>query len=241
MAESQPIDLAISGGVAYYTWKENTSVGTPKESGAIWTIDGSIGAAPFEKLPDLRLHGDAQLFFGRVGYDTFIQGTGTPVNTDTDYFGLKFEGGAGWRITYRETSVEPFLGLAYRIWWRDILTTSVATGYLEWYRTLYGRIGIQAKHTLKKGITLYTTFSLDPMLWAEEKVYLGETLTFENGRQAGWEIEGGARWNHLEATGYWQATRFGESNVVISPGCPNGCIQPKSDQDIIGFKVGYLF
>ena len=143
IAETQPVDLAISGGMASYTWKENTAVGNPKESGAIWTIDGNIGAAPFGKAPQLRLGGDAQVFFGRVDYDTFIQTTGTPVNTDTDYFGLKFEGGAGW--------------------------------------------------------------------------------------------------THLEATVYWQATRFGKSNEVVSSGCPTGCLQPKSDQDVVGIKVGFVF
>jgi hypothetical protein len=95
--------------------------------------------------------------------------------------------------------------------------------------------GIKTKKVVDSIIQL--SFSLDPTLWTREQVDFPGVgrVVLQNGRRLGWTIEGRILWRHLEAKGYWQATRFGTSNQV------SGLSQPKSDQDMVGFQIGYRF
>jgi len=236
------IEAGVDVGTAYYRWWEFTTLGVIKEAGNIRTVGGHIAGVPLQKLPALKLRGNVLLFHGQVDYDTKTS-LGTPVKTTSNYLGFKVEGNTGWCFVYEQTCIEPFLGLAYRIWERDIDSTSIVQGYPELYSALYGKIGMRVDHKPQEGITIYTAWSIDPMLWARERIdwtsISGETLVVNNGRRVGWTIEGGAHWNYFEALAYWQATRLGKSNEVSCSGII--CFQPKSFQDVIGFKVGYLF
>jgi hypothetical protein len=240
------IEYGLDVGEAYYNWKEYTRCGTVEESGSMWTLGGYVAGAPFANVQPLRLRSDVEVFSGRVFYDTYY-GTVPACNPDTvdsNYLGFRGEGSAGWHMTFSQMQVEPFVSLAYRGWRRSV-GTDIAQGYPEWYRTLYGRIGVRADYILPWGMTFHSTFSFDPMLWVEEEIdwmtISGETLVVKNGRRVGWTIESGLQWRSLKATAYWQATRLGKSNEVSCQGGASICFQPKSIQDIIGFKLGYLF
>lgn len=237
-------------GVAYYTWKEYTSLGTLKESGPIWTLGWTYASSLSPETRSLRGHARIELFWGQVDYDTVALNLSTgatfPVNTDTRYLGLKLEWSAGWPIVLKSTNksdgekliistVEPFVGLAFRFWDRVIENSSNAGGGIELYRNLYARLGVSATQALNESITIYGSVSADPMLWAQQEAGAGGLLSFNNGRRPGWEIEAGARFRKINIATYWQATRFGKSDVV------SGFLQPKSNQDIIGIKFGYLF
>jgi hypothetical protein len=263
------LEIGQELGVAYYTWKEDTRFGTVKESGPIWTLGWSLSSVSQDTK--MKGHGNLEIFWGTVDYDTVaVDQFGnfvSFVNTDTSYLGFKIEGSTGWPIVLRsrdeneeigaddpiqgqddiETSetiedknhivftVEPFVGLAFRMWDRVIENSDVAAGGIELYRNLYARIGVSATQALNESMTIYETVSADPMLWAREKADAGGVLSFKNGRKVGWEIEAGARFRTVNIAAYWQATRLGKSDVV------SGFFQPKSDQDIIGLKFGYLF
>jgi hypothetical protein len=54
-----------------------------------------------------------------VDYDGQTQ-RGLPVNTDVSYVGTKAEGAIGWAIPLASSRLEPFAGLGYRWWLRDI-------------------------------------------------------------------------------------------------------------------------
>ncbi|GEM_PF-2980749 len=261
------LEISHQLGVAYYTWKEYTSLGTVKESGPIGTLGWSLSSSLPPEAKTLMAHAHFEIFGGQVDYDTKTQ-IGIPVNTNTDYLGFKVEGSMGWAIVLRSTYesmeqlqkriktkkikilktnkkrivtfVEPFVGLAFRYWDR-VIESSVdvqgnpASGSVELYSNIYARIGTNVSHMLNGHTTLYANFSLDPMLWASERVDIGQILVLSNGKRLGWEVEAGTRIKQVNFDVYWQATRLEKSNVV---GC---CFQPKSDQDIIGIKFGYLF
>jgi hypothetical protein len=256
----QALELGVDVGAMYYTWEEHVSGGNVTESGYLPTIGGSIAGVPLKKyVPELRLDFDAKGFYGQVGYDTKTQ-SGIQVNTDSSYWGFKFGGNTGWRMMALDQSyVEPFIGLVYDLWVRDIENATfptlvppfaaTASGYSELYQTLRGRVGLQTSVSLKvdsilgirpKGVVdsiIKLSFSVDPMIWTREQVDFPGVgrVVIQNGRRLGWTIEGGMLWWHLEVKGYWQAIRFGASNVA------SGLLQPKSDQDRIGFQLGYKF
>jgi hypothetical protein len=244
---SMPAAIALEAGVdvgtAYYNWQEQTSCGTAEETGPIATLGGYISGVPDKRQPALRLRSDLEFFMGQVDYDTFY-GACIASPHDTNYWGVKLEGSGGWRIAIGKHYLEPFLGFAYRTWQRDI-ESRAAQGYPEWYRTFYGRIGIRSSVKLSPGLTFKSAFSLDPMLAAREEVDwrsvagFREKIHIKNGRRLGWSVQTGIQLNHLEVVAYWQATRLGKSHSV-SCGSTT-CFQPKSSQDVIGFKLGYLF
>jgi hypothetical protein len=118
-------------------------------------------------------------------------------------------------------------------------------GYPEWYYTIVGRLGLRLDQTEAVGWRWYGVVSADPMLWATEVIDLtdatGEALYVENGLNIGWTLELGVRQGKADVGLFWQAVRFGESNVVACSLSSSGCVQPKSDQDILGVKFGVSF
>jgi hypothetical protein len=256
------IESRLDVGSAYYTLQEDTSQGTLKESGPIWTLGLSLSSSLTPETKTLRGHANVEVFWGQVDYDSKTQ-SGVPVNTDTNYRGFKIEASTGWPIVYQTDdesdelreqfkakgikilksnkkrvlfSVEPFIGLAVRWWDRMVENAAPTPGRIELYRTFYARAGILGSWMPKKSTEIYWAFSADPMLLAQERTQNSTGVLFlENGRRLGWEFEAGGRFQKISATAYWQATRLGESDVV------SGYSQPKSDQDIIGLKLGYLF
>ncbi len=118
-------------------------------------------------------------------------------------------------------------------------------GYPEQYQTIYARLGLRGAVPLTRSLTFHAGVSHDPMLWVRERVdYPGitsQTLILYNDPQAGWTAEGGVRSRSLDLTFYGKATRFGESNEVLCGSPPAPCIQPPSDQNIVGLRVGFTF
>jgi len=245
------IDYRLEASLARYHWTEDVGSVQPEEkNGPMYELGGYVVGSPFASRPELTLRGELQVFHASVDYDTFLLGSPqTAVDTQTVYWGAKHELDLGVRVKGGRTTVEPFMGLAYRWWQRYIKSTDSVTGYPEWYRTLYGRLGLRGEHWFSRRVALITTASVDPMLWARERIDLGdisgEILTVRNGKRSGWTLEIGVQQlapdgrHEVDASLFWQATRFGESNVVACGlGGSGGCLQPESDQNIIGLKIG---
>lgn len=230
-----------------YTWKEKTSCGTLVETGPRLAGGGHVSGAPLAPLPALRLRFDAQVALGLVDYDTAVQSGSfcIPVDTETFYAEFKTEGSVAWRLVLGDSRLEPFLGLAFRTWLRDILDTDSVQGYPEYYRLLYGRLGLRLLHEAAEDLRFTGTFSIDPMLVARETIdwegITGETLQVKNGERVGWTLEAGAHMRQFDLTAYWQAVRLGESNSVSCNNGLNICLQPESEQDIVGFRFGFVF
>lgn len=257
------VEYRLEGSIAAYRWVEDVEPLSAEESGPVLQLGGYVGNAPGPADAPVTVRGDVRLLLGHVGFDTYnvdlSSGSTTPIHTNSTYLGLTQEGSIGYRHRGGETtgSVEPFMGLGYRWWWREI---GGGSGYGEYYRLLYGRLGVRTDHPFSPTASFRMTLSIDPVLWAREKVDLsdfayprsgttfqGQRVTLKNGRRSGWTLELTLRQGNLDLTGFWQAVRLGESNHV---GCfesasplvaDDECWQPESTQDLFGVRVGVSF
>jgi hypothetical protein len=214
--------------------------------GPVVLLGGFVSGSPSASAPPLTLRGDVRILVGRVNYDTSTIGPPSiPVKTHTTYLGFTQEGTVGWRVDGPALRVEPFAGVAYRWWLRMIESTGSVSGYPELYRVLVSRVGFRFEQLGAAGWRVYGVGSVDPVLWARETIDLsditGEKVRVRNGKKPGWTLEVGLREATADVALFWQALRFGKSNVV--PCSPPGsiCWQPQSDQDIVGLKVGVSF
>jgi hypothetical protein len=257
------VEYRLDGSVAAYRWVEDFGSRSVKEFGPVLQLGGYVSGSPSTSFLPLTLRGDVRMLVGQVGYDTFeqdlITGALRPTKIDTSYLGFTQEGAIGLREGIESGYLEPFLGLGYRWWWRNIGSSA---GYTELYRLIYGRIGVRTEHGLGGALKFHTTFSLDPLLRAREQIDLtgsafndpnfggvlveGQRVTVKNGTRPGWTVEMGIRQDTIDVTGYWQAVRLAESNIVMCydsavPAARVLCSQPESHQDIFGLRVGVAF
>ncbi len=251
---ARAIEYRLEGSLAAYSWKEHTTPRPPKESGPMFLVGGYVAGTPVGAPPaDAEngrifalgtLRGEFDLFLGYVSYRTsLLLPPQNEVNTHTAYVGSRYEVSGGLRIGDGRTSIEPFVGLGYRWWLRDVRSNGQVTGYPERYWTIYGRYGLRWMAHVGEHAMLHATASLDPLLSAREEVDFsgisGETLRLRNGKRTGWTLEAGVGGETVEVAMFWRATRFGASNIV--PCSLGGCYQPQSDQNLIGVKVGLRF
>lgn len=243
---SHGADYRVEASLAAYQWVEATEPIAVEESGLMVTVGGWVSGSPTVQQPAIRLRGEVEFFTGWVGFDTaFLTAPDVGVSTHTLYFGSRQEGSMGWRFGSSHSSIEPFVGIGLRSWLRSIQSNSTVQGYPEFYRTVYTRLGLRGAHVLH-GKGVYGVASVDPLIWARETIDLtetiyNETLKVRNGKQVGWTLEVGLQFLTLDLGLYWRATRLGESNIVSCNVSASGCLQPRSDQDLIGLKVGWVF
>ena len=250
------LEYKLQAGLVAYRWTEDFDQGIPREAGPMLTLGGGVSGAPSSMLPAVTLRAAAQFFVARVNYDTFPNRPPYfSIHTHSTYLGFKYEGDAGWRAVFGSVGVEPFAGLTYRWWLRRIESTQIVAGYPELYNTIYGRVGLRADHRFAPGSAAHAAFSIDPMLWAKERIDLSETVvddgigglvrgeevTVKNGKRPGWTVEAGVQSGTLDLTAYWQVTRVGKSPRVRCYQGTSLCHQPASDQDIIGLNLGVAF
>lgn len=261
------MEYRLEGSVAQYRWVEDlgiSGISDPEELGPVFQLGGYASGFPSESLPALTLRGDVRLLVGRVQYDTYNQdlnnpGLLFPITTHTSYIGSTQEGTVGLRQGIEGGYLETFVGLGYRWWWRDL---GGDTGYPEYYRVIYGRVGLRTEHGLGRTMKFRAVFSVDPMLWARETIdfsgssfndpafgnvpVVGQRFTVENGLRPGWTIEMGIRQTNIDVTGYWQAVRLDESDLAVgydssTPAARRFFRQPESRQDILGLRLGVAF
>lgn len=255
------VEYRLEGDVAAYRWVEDLGSIEVKESGPVFQFGGYVSAAPSKSAAAMTLRGDLRVLVGQVDYEGFNQdlstGALTPATTDTTYLGITPEVSVGLRQGVESGYLEPFVGLGYRWWWRDI---GGNTGYPEYYNLIYSRLGLRMEHEIAGNLKFHSTFSVDPVLWARETIDLtesafldsggalvqGQRFTVKNGLRPGWTIEVGLQQARVNLTGYWQAVRIDESNSVrcydsVNPASRRSCFQPKSQQDIFGLRVGLSF
>ncbi|MBI4848624.1 MAG: outer membrane beta-barrel protein [Nitrospirae bacterium] len=224
-----------------FTWKEFDNGGDQllKESGPIYGV-GGLAKLDIKSLT-LKIRGE--LFGGRIDYDGQTQ-EGTPVQTDVDYLGVKIEGNIGYKFNLTERfSVEPFAGPGYRYWERDIKSTSLATGYLEKWSSVYVQAGIHSdiafyglgKVFVEGGIK----FPVHNENEADLSVLGSGTVTLEPGKKESFFAEAGVKWKMLRTAVFYEGLRFSKSEVVR--GGHQLWYQPESKGDIYGVNIGLTF
>lgn len=240
-------ELTVYPFVQYFTWKEFDDAGKRllKESGPQFGAGGAIKLALLQgDVGAMTLKGKLEVFGGQVDYDGQYQ-DGTPAKTDVDYIGLKQELTVGWAIPLRQVSIEPFAGLGYRWWLRDIKGSG---GYTEHWSTLYLLLGARSKYKISADSDFFIMGGAKYAFENENSIYdfpgVGD-VRLEPGNDWAAVAEGGIKYKHITASIYYENFIFpaspgvlksdslSHSNVIIS--------QPRSESEIIGIKVGWAF
>lgn len=242
----------------YFTWEEFNDRGERllKEKGPLF----GVGVAATVDLHDnfLFLGGKAELFGGRVDYDgqttdTDPQFDGLPVSTNVNYFGGKLETDFSWRLKGPAGFLEPFAGLGYRHWVRNIeasatdppVVVRTAEATEEWL-SLYARLGLRSTFYLSDTVRLSLEGGAKhPFLNRNYAEAFGRNITLEpRGR---WSAFGevGLQVDRFRPAFFYEGFRYASSPsiVVLDPrdGSFAEVFQPKSESDIFGISLSYAF
>ncbi len=223
--------------VESFTWKEFNDSGRQfvKESGPIYGL-GVSGKADITSALTLKSKGE--LFGGRVNYDGQTQ-AGAPLKTKTDYFGMKIEGDLGWKfIVAEKSSLEPFAGLGWRRWRRDIKDTSNATGGEELWSSIYARLGIRGDLAFSEKVKAFAEGGVKLPIYNQNKTNIID-VTLKPGNEASVFAEAGFKWAKLKASLFYEGMRFSKSAPVS--GIDFIVWQPESKADIYGVNAGVAF
>ncbi|MBI5419683.1 MAG: hypothetical protein HZA60_06320 [Deltaproteobacteria bacterium] len=236
----------LYGKVESFKWKEFDDGGNRllKESGPRYGV-GYSGSLIRDRA---FFRPRAEYFRGTVDYDGQTQ-SGTPVQTDTGYWGLKIEGDAGGIIPLANwISVEPFGGLGYSYWVRDIKSTGQAIGYKEYWDSVYLRLGLRGEGGPESSPSL-KAFGVIGVKWPFSNTNTADLpgigkVKLEPGHDPSLFAETGIRYRFLSAAFFYDSMRFSKSAEVIIPVSQTQTLvvfQPKSTADIFGVNLGLVF
>jgi hypothetical protein len=233
----------------YFDWKEfgDNNKRFVRESGPRFGIGGSYN---FEfRDHHLIVKPRLEILFGQVDYDGATQ-SGVPVKTDTNYVAGKVELDLGWRFgSLKKASIEPFGGIGFRGWNRDIKDSTAsngtpAYGYAEEWYTVYFRAGLRGDIALGEKARLFVEAGGKFPVFNENTAHfdeanLGPDVTLRPGNEPSWFAEAGVKYKVLKASFYYDSMRFSKSGVEYSGGV--GYYQPKSQADMYGIRIGVAF
>ena len=248
-------DISVYGYGGYFSWKEYNDGGSRivKESGPIF---GAGTAARVDLLQkSLILHGKAELFGTVVDYSGQTQSSvrefdERPVDSDTRYFGGKIEGDLGWRYSFDGGSLEPFFGIGYRTWLRDIdsstSTTEAGTrfpvsGATEYWDTIYTRYGLKGEVSVGTDTSLFLEAGAKYPLYTRneaEDTSAGD-VTIEPRSDWSAFAELGLRHKAFRPAIFYEGFRFKRSRNEEQAGYL--IWQPRSESDIVGISFAYSF
>ncbi len=248
----------VYGQVQSFTWKEyNNGRRLLKESGPIYAV-GYAGKYIFSDLITVRPRGE--LFGGEVDYDGQTQ-TGIPAKSDTSYVGIKTEGDIGVRFRMSEGfAMEPFAGLGWRAWERDIDDTVVFNGTsfvpvggaTELWSIFYARLGLRADLIANERLKFFAEGVAKVALynWEEAQdvciracpacITICQDVDLEPGKKTSYYAELGMKALRFKAALFYESLRFSESDVEPLGG-GFGVLQPKSEADMYGLNMGWSF
>lgn len=210
-----------------------------EESGMIYGV-GSLIRSDNRNAFNFKFKGE--LFGGSVDYDGQTQ-EGTPVKTDTDYFGFKLEGDSGYRFMIAEkSSLEPFVGLGLRWWKRDIQSTDEGIGYEETWSSFYVRAGIYGDHMISGQAKVFLEGGAKFPLYTRNEPDFSEfgleNPTLEPGSEVSLFAEAGLKWSKIKVAVFYEGMRFSESDLDDTY---NAFYQPESKADMFGVNIGLSF
>lgn len=237
--------LSVGAGLEDYHWQETIDGAplSPTETGlryAInlnWMQDGSHG---------LLFGYRGKLYAGRVHYDTYYQGTSTPVATTTRYSGVRHEGQLAYRTDAADYKLDYIGGLGLDTWQRSINNNGF--NQIEDFLVIYLRGGInlgRPSHEagfhggggLKYPVAIWEDAHLDSMGYDSNPILLPKP-DISLYAELGYRIN-----NRWDVIGYYDSWRFKQSDIVItsSGGTLYGIYQPESSMDAYGLRVMYSF
>lgn len=248
-------EISAYGYGGYFSWKEYDDGGSRllKESGPIFGAGAAARVDLHQRI--LILHGKAELFGTVVNYDGQTQAddpefSNRPVDSDTRYFGAKLEGDLGWRFPFERGSLEPFFGLGYRTWLRDIDNSTATTdtgvrfpvsGATEYWDTIYTRYGLKGEFSLGSDTALFMEAGAKYPLYTRneaEDTPAGD-VTIEPRAEWSAFAELGIRHKAFRPSIFYEGFRFKRSHNEAQAGYL--IWQPKSESDIVGISLAYIF
>ncbi|MBT1075733.1 hypothetical protein [Geobacter grbiciae] len=249
-------EISAYGYGGYFSWQEYTNAGSRvvRESGPIF---GAGAAARVDLLQrSLILHGKAELFGTVVDYAGQTQASSDPAennrpaDSDTRYFGGKIEGDLGWRFAFSGGSLEPFFGIGYRTWLRDIASSTATTetgrrfavgSATEYWDTIYTRYGLKGELPFGNETALFLEAGAKYPLYTRnraEDTSAGD-VTLEPRSDWSAFAELGIRHKAFRPALFYEGFRFRRSPVE-----QRGIYQihqPQSNSDIVGISFAYSF
>lgn len=243
-------------GYESFTWKEFDDFNGRllKESGPRY----EVGFAYSHEFPDhITLKPRIEVFGGDVDYKgqaCDIFGNCVPDNTTTRYVGYKFEFDLGGKIRTSKTfALEPFAGIGFRYWARDIKDSilpdgTFVVGYTEHWTTLYGRLGLRGDLYFARKSRVF--FEAGAKLPISTSNYINDpnvsyqSITLKPGNQTSFFAEVGVKLHVFKISAFYDSMRFKKSPIVYENDPFFGLVgflQPKSTSDIYGVRVGAAF
>lgn len=241
--------------VQYFHWQEES--GGRKlltESGPIYGIGTAVGLnlLQTDTSGSLLLKTKGELFGGVVDYDGQTQPPSSlPVKTDVTYFGGKGEVNLGWSFPTGRYSLQPFAGLGYRIWLRDLHDSTTrdgngqslrVQGYTETWESAYTKLGLTLTHTFDNGVGMFWEGGASFPFYNTNSVDVTGDGTVTVRPEGRWSAFGeiGVRTARIRTAVYYQGYRTDQSPAVrISQSV--SILQPRSTEDVVGVSVGYCF
>lgn len=248
-------EVSAYGYGGYFSWKEYDDGGSRilKESGPIF----GAGAATRVDLHRgmLILHGKAELFGSVVDYEGQSQSDtpafdDRPVGSDTRYFGGRIEGDLGWRFPLDGGSVEPFFGLGFRTWLRDIASSTSTTeggerfpvgGATEYWDIIYTRFGLKGEVPIGSETALFVEAGAKYPLYTRNEAQDTSAGDVTLEPRSDWSAfaELGLRYNSFRPSIFYEGFRLRRSHDE-----QRGAYliwQPRSESEIVGISLSYLF
>jgi len=247
-------ELFLGPSIAYFHWQESVdgqSVLT--EQGPIYGVDGTIvlDLLKTERAGTLTFKGKIGLFGGVVDYDGQTQApSNLPVKTDVSYVGVKEEIALGWALPLGAVRLEPFAGLGYRLWARDLQDSTAndggstvrVNGSTEVWESAYTKIGAALSIPLSNNWRIFVEGGGKYPFYnsnSSDIAGVGNNTVYPEPRWSAF-AELGARSGTLRPALFYEGYRTGQSPMVrISS--TTGVYQPKSDEDVVGVSFSYCF
>jgi hypothetical protein len=229
----------------YFTWEERSGGRRIlRESGPLFSAGALVGGITDFSMT---IRGRGELFGGNIGYDGETQApTVLPIKTDVAYFGTREEVDLGYRAAAGGFRIEPFAGLGYRWWLRDLQDTRASngeqvSGYTELWQTAYARAGARGRYLNPSGVSMFAEAGAKyPFFTGNSVDFAGfGTTTFHPvGRWSAF-AEGGVEWQHLRFAVCYEGFRYSHSATELVGS--RFFLQPDSSSDTLGLSVGWAF
>ncbi len=253
-------ELYVYPYIQYFHWQEES--GGRKlltESGPLYGIGTAVGLnlLQTDTSGSLFMKAKGELFGGVVDYDGQTQKSidpsqsELPVNTDVTYVGGKGELNLGWSFPAGRFAIQPFSGIGYRIWLRDLHDSSTTDrngqalqvqGYTEVWESAYAKLGLNLSHTLDNNWRLFLEGGVSYPFYNTNSVDIVGNGTVTVRPEGHWSEFGemGIRTGKVRTAIFYQGYRTNQSPAVrISQS--TSILQPRSAEDIVGVSVGYCF
>ncbi len=210
--ESSP-DYGLCLKTSWFKWREfdDNDKQLLEEQGPLFSLELQRG------LPNEQRYGwayRAELFLGKVDYDGATQ-QGIPTQSRTLYMRLKGEADYGFRLG-GQGRWQPYAGFGVRSWLRRLQDSREATGYSEYWSTLYAQTGVRWQLPTRPGIHL--GFSVNHALYNYVHYDFStiddlDNTQLEPGTDWSWQAESGVGWERCFLVLRWEQHAFGKSDA----------------------------